>query len=517
VIDLTKESLDARMLLYNSVLVDNDVDAARMLARNDLFFLLVIVLNRKDVAREWVMARCDEVQANPDGFLDLWAREHYKSTIITFAKTIQDVLIDPEVTIGIFSHNRPAAKKFLSQIKIEFENNKYLKSIFPDVLYRDPAVDSPRWSMDNGIVVRRNGNPKEGTIEAWGLVDGQPTGSHFKKQIYDDVVTRESVTTPEQIETTTKAFQLSLNLGQDGGIRRITGTFYHQLDTYNELIKRGVPVRIYPATDDGTVDGDPVLISQKSLDDKLALMGEYVFSCQMLLNPVAVSNQGFKKDWFIQHTNTVNPEVLNRYILVDPSGSKKKKSGDYTVQWVVGTASDGNYYILDGVRDKMNLTERTKSLFDLVRKWRPISVGYEEYGLQADIEHIRYVMEQDNYRFSIIPYGGNVPKPDRIAGLVPLFSGSKIWFPPKIIFLGADGKTHDAVAEFVADEFAMYPVSSHDDMLDCLARVLDKSMGISFPTITQDLPFAITGGGNSRFRANDNYDYLRGEPIKRAG
>src|SRR4051794_14469281 len=79
----------------------------RELCRRDLFFLLVYVLHRKDVNRDWLYARCREVEAAPNGFLDLWAREHYKSTIITFALTIRDVLVDPEITVGIFSYSRP--------------------------------------------------------------------------------------------------------------------------------------------------------------------------------------------------------------------------------------------------------------------------------------------------------------------------------------------------------------------------------------------------------------------------
>lgn len=61
--------------------------------------------------------------------------------------------------------------------------------------------------------MRRKSNPKESTVEAWGLVDGQPTGKHFKLLIYDDVVTLESVTSPEMIAKVTNAWALSLNLG----------------------------------------------------------------------------------------------------------------------------------------------------------------------------------------------------------------------------------------------------------------------------------------------------------------
>lgn len=176
-------------------------------ARNDLFFLLVYVLGRRDADNDWVFERCREVEQSPNGHLDLWARGHYKSTIITFALTIQDILRDPEITVGIFSHTRPIAKAFLRQIKREFETNTELQRLFSDILYERPATESPKWSEDEGIVVKRKGNPKESTVEAWGLVDGQPTSKHYRLRVYDDVVTRESVTTPEMMAKTTEAFQ----------------------------------------------------------------------------------------------------------------------------------------------------------------------------------------------------------------------------------------------------------------------------------------------------------------------
>ena len=142
--------------------------AVRELVKADLYYLLVRVCGRQDMVNEFAFARCREVEADPNGRLDLWAREHFKSSIITFGLTIQDVLKDPDITIGIFSHTRPIAKAFLRQIMRELEGNRALHAAFPDVLWGEDVRQAPKWSEDDGIIVRRKSNPNEATVEAWG-------------------------------------------------------------------------------------------------------------------------------------------------------------------------------------------------------------------------------------------------------------------------------------------------------------------------------------------------------------
>ena len=462
----------------------------RRRAREDLFYLLTEVLGRKDIDRPWLKARCTEVQADPNGYLDLWAREHYKSTIITFGKTIQDILAshgdDPlpewggrEATIGIFSHTRPIAKGFLRQIKMEFERNTRLHALFPDIFWADTRK-APKWSEDDGIVVQRKSNPKEATVEAWGLVDGQPTSKHFLVMVYDDIVTRESVTSPEMIAKTTSALELSYNLGTDGGVKRFIGTRYHYNDSYKTVMDRGTAIqRLHPATEDGTVDGEPVLLTREALADKRRDMGPYTFGCQMLQDPKADETQGFREDW-LRYYKADASAGTNRYILVDPA-SGKRKTNDYTSVWVVGLAPDGNYNILDMVRDRLNLTQRGKLVMQLHRKWKPLQVRYERYGMMADIEYIRTLQEAENYRFEVTEVGGQTSKPDRIKRLIPLFEQGKVYLPETLHKTNYEGTVEDLVSIFVQQEYKPFPVSLHDDMLDALARIAEPELTLSWP------------------------------------
>lgn len=479
---------------------EDKIATLRDLCRNDLFFLIWFGLGRQDIWHQWLLDRCREVQEEPNECLDLWSREHYKSTVITFALSIQDILSSHgdnphpkwkgrEVTIGIFSATRPLAKGFLRQIKLELEQNEVLKQLFPDVLFIDPKGESPKWSEDDGLIVKRKSNPKEATVEAWGVVDAQPTSKHFFICVYDDLVTDTYVTSPEMIEKTNRAWELSINLGTEGGHRRYVGTIYHFNDTYRLMRQReAVKARIYPCTDDGTPTGNPVLKSREEITMKYRTMGAYTFAAQMLLNPVSDTLMGFKREW-VRYFQGSDGHGMNIYILCDPANEKKKTS-DYTVFMVVALGTDENYYILEMVRDRLSLTQRADVLFQLHKKYKRackgLQVGYEQYGMQADIAHIQDRQARENYRFDIIKLGGTMPKTDRIKKLQPIFEQKRIYLPESCYRTDYQGKTQDLVDIFLNQEYDAFPVPVHDDMLDCLARILDDDLGAFFPAIVSD-------------------------------
>lgn len=716
------------------------------LGRHDLFFLLYYLMGRVDIDHDWLYDRCRDVQYYPNNYLDLWAREHYKSTIITVGKTIQDVLNDPEITFGIFSLTRPIAKGFLFSIRSEFTDNKTLKDIYPDVLYQTPERESPRWSLDEGIIVKRKSKAKEATVEGWGLIDAMPTSRHYQVRMYDDIIDERHVGNPEIIKKSIRMWEISLSLGsaipskcypKSADIARYAGTRYHANDTYRELIKRdAAKLRLYPGTDNCQVDGSPVLWSQELMDKKRREMGSYTFgclgestmilmsdwsvkpiyevkagdvvvgwemepnkrtrlvrsivkatqqhradtveisignnvsiictpdhkwwsgkrkedrnrkiyrpagveynrlsslcrvidvsenrlpdspeaqqaaaylagifdgegtvsggsvhisqsekhhpevcerirrsfeilgfdygehkrngdsrdgqidfylrggrqaifrflmlcdpakrkqitdsmfntrylgirdrdkiksigksdrqmvynietetgnyiangycsaNCQILQDPTADQAQGFNTE-DLRYWNPQEPAWLrmNRYLLCDPAG-EKKKDNDYTVMLVIGLNDDNSYYLVDGIRDRLNLTERAKHYIRFHRLYQPNESGYEKYGKDSDIEHIEYVMQQENYRFEIIPLGGQVKKNDRIRKLIPIVESNRLYVPVRLLFMDYEKKQHDLTQELIDDEMTMFPVASHDDILDCAARITDADLGAKFP------------------------------------
>jgi len=196
---------------------------------------------------------------------------------------------------------------------------------------------------------------------------------------------------------------------------------------------------------------------------------------------------------------------MNKYLLVDPANSKNKNS-DMTAMWVVGLAADSNYYVLDMVHDRLSVQERINMVFKLHRKHRPASVGYEQTGMQSDIEHLKSKMDTENYHFTITKVGGTVPKRIRIEALQPLFRNHRIWLPQELWRADHEGRQHDLVKEFMEQEFVRYPAVKHEDRLDALAWIISPKFSVTWPEL-EDEDYKPLGAREPR--------YMRGHTRRR--
>lgn len=402
---------------------------------------------------ESVPTNCIEVDSD-DG-LYLVGKElvaTHNSSVGTFAGVIQEILIDPEITIAIMSGTNKIAIPFLTQIQMEFENNDDMKRIHSDVLWDEPRKQAPLWARDKGIIVKRKGNPKEATVEAFGVIDGMRTGRHFDLLDFDDLIDESMVDNPDIVKKVTQRWELAGNLGRHTKKTRKWhwGTRYSYQDTYGVLLERGVlKERRYPATHDGTLNGDPVMMKREEWD-KLKLSQRSTVNAQMLLNPLAGNESTFEMTK-LKHYDVI-PSILNVYILIDPSKGATKRS-DRTAIAVVGIDVGGNKYLLDGYCHRMKLSERYRLICQLKEKWenhpgvQMVKVGYERYGMQSDVEVIGEYQERDKNYFEIIelntPRQGGHAKNDRIERLEPDFNHAKFFLPHVVYHPEFGGGLHN--------------------------------------------------------------------------
>ena len=319
-----------------------ELSTLRALILDDLWFVLYFVMGVKIANHPWVVNSAREIESGPKDFtLDVWSREHFKSSLLTKAETIQDSLKDPEDSTGVFSAVRPLAKKFLFEIKETFQTSKILQACFPDIVWRDCEKEAPLWSLDEGLILRRRTNMAEPTISAWGLTEGMPTGLHFGKRKYDDIVNKDISESVEVMEKVKEKYDLSQYLGKDGGTHRVVGTFYHHNDplTYirdkKDLAGNAKYIlRLKPATDNGLANGVPVLLSQKAFDEK---KGDLGFNTQMLCNPTPLSDMRLNFSFLNRISRAFIPKGVFRMMLIDQAGdldsNVKKTGGD---SWAIG-------------------------------------------------------------------------------------------------------------------------------------------------------------------------------------
>jgi hypothetical protein len=457
------------------------VDIYQQLLTQDVWFLVYFAMGVNVANHPFWVEFCKKIDEGPQsGVLEVAAREHGKSTVITKGKSIQKALKNPEERIGIFSYVKPAAQSFLRSIKYILETSEFLKIVFLDVLYANPSSEAFRWSEEAGLYLKRRGSYSEATFEAHGLLEGMPTGKHFTGRVYDDIMTVDMADSPEMVEKVKEMFDMSVNLGVEGGWDWVIGTPYHHQDViaYVENKKKpdGTPVyltRKTPATIDGTPNGKPVLLSQERMD--ILRANPRMFRSQQLLDPTPTGEQRLCWENIpVVQPNEI-PTNLYKFICIDPASDKEVSDSWAILLLGVDPYADdlgaSDVYLLDAVIEPLDLIAAQKAVVDMYCKHPYIvRVGVEKVGASTFEIHIanalrargRYVtLELGN--LAVLRPGGR-KKELRIETALswPLLNG-KIRFSSGV---------PNAYRERLYLEMKKFPFW-HDDGLDSLSYVYD--------------------------------------------
>lgn len=470
----------------------DELEALRGLVLNDLWFVVYFVMGVPYANCKYVVERCREVEDGAaNRTLDIWARGGFKSTVITVAETVQYHLKNPEHCTCIFSYKKPAAEDFLDSVRKTYEK-EILRRCFPHLLYAKPETQAASWSLQGGITLNRsNISRKEATVEASGLLEGMLTGKHFERRIYDDIETADLAENPDQLEKCLSRFEMSRNMGtgRDDDIERVIGTYYSHCgplvgirDTEDAEGRRMYSVRVVPATDDGTPDGKPVLVSEAKLAE--LRVGRHFYS-QQLCDPTPRGSQRLDSGLLVEVEPEMVPRNLYRVMAIDAAGDDKTGKGDAWAMLVVGVepradAETGlcNVYITNATitplpeKDAPNEVVKLYLAGGYVQK-----IGVEKVGLSTTEVHVANALEQRGVRISeeagtlVILRPAGRKKADRIEKALswPLNNG-KIHISKSVPRMYRDRLRAEM------DKFPFW----HDDGLDALSYVYDMIADIRF-------------------------------------
>lgn len=463
----------------------------RNLIQNDLFFIVYFVMGIPPANHPFIVDSCKLIEDGPkSNTLDIWAREHFKSTIITIGETIQEIVKNPEKTHAIFSFKKSAAEQFLDSIRQTLKKPIMVKC-FPEILYENPETQAHRWSLQNGIVVkRRSVSRKEATVAAFGLVEGMPTGGHYDRRIYDDVETADLAKNPDQLDKCFSQFEMSDFLGTNGGTKRVVGTFYHHAGPLVRIMeierKCGglmYKSRIIPGSVDGTPNGEPVFVSEDRWEE--LQVGQH-FNQQILCDPKPSSNRSLESEYLTPVEPEFIPPDILKFMLIDPAGDQatQKNGADSWAMGVFGVQPNvdelgiSNIYILDlEIKPRTHAEAVEAAVRMYMRNGMIMKLGIEKVGQSTAEIHIanalavhhRHVSLESSTLELLKPSGRS--KVDRIVETLQWALLNNKWF------YSTDITKHDI--KRLKEEMDKFPVW-HDDGLDICAYLYDMIKGYHF-------------------------------------
>lgn len=358
-----------------------------------------------------------------------------------------------ELALYVSDSMENGVKNMRKNLEFRYEESEFLQKYMPKKSPECPngtEFTDMRWkfrNLDGNVFIVKGYGAKTG------VRGSKEMGKRPRLAVLDDLLSDDDARSPTVIaaveDTIYKAVDHALHPERNMIIW--SGTPFNAKDPLYKAVESGAwRVNVYPvcnqfpcAEEDfcgAWPDRFTYSFVKKKYETALKVGKVDTFNQELMLRIMSEEDrliQDGEVGWY-RHRNVLEfKSNFNFYITTDFAVSDKQHN-DFSVISVWAYNYNGDWYYVDGICRKQDMSANIQDLFRLVSIWRPLGVGVEVSGQQAGfIPWIQDQMMQKNIYFNLTSEGNsnkpgirpNTNKMVRFNTVIPLFKLHKIYFP----------------------------------------------------------------------------------------
>lgn len=389
---------------------------------------------------------------------------HGKSMTVTESFPSYFISKNPDKRVIAASYSDSLARKFgrLNRQKVQ----EYGAALF-NVKISDVNAAQNNW----GIGGRRGGMIATG-------IGGSITGEGADLLLIDDPFKNaeeaNSSTIREKVWAEWES-TLSTRLHKGGSVIVIM-TRWHEDDIIGRLLERSPydwqRLRLPAIAEDeddalGREIGEPLCpelgFDEEWAEKKKIEVGSRTWAALFQQRPSPAGGNIFNRHWWKFYMPEDLPKIWDKQVQSWDCTFKDSQSSDFVVGQVWGK-KQANFFLLDQVRDRLNLPETMKAIRHLTEKWPDAKAKYVEDKANGPAV-IQMLQDEIIGLIAVNPEGG---KEVRANAVSPLVEAGNVYLP------------HPSIAPWVNDlieEMTAFPNGKNDDTVDAATQALIKLQG----------------------------------------
>lgn len=386
-------------------------------------------------------------------------RGHAKSTSITEAYGLAALLFRQRDFAVVLSNTWQQSVEFLGDMKLELLENEALREAFGVKRLLKDREDDFICLMTDGYKFRVVARGAEQKVRGLKWNKRRPN-----LVLFDDLEDDEQVISLERRQKFANwFFRAVLPFGADDCLFRGSATILHFDSLAQNLSKNSEWRTLRYRAHTSFTDFSNILWPEKFTEERLrGIQRGYLekgdkdgYSQEYLNQPIAEGETFFRKEDLQEAEREQLKQPLRMFCAWDFAISKSQ-TADYTCCVVVGVASNGDFFVVDIRRARLDSKEIIDEMFSVWEAWKP-EVFYAEAGQIEKVlgPFVYQTMREKETYFNIEPRTPVLDKVSRAASWKARTRAKRVWYDKKASWWGD-----------LEEEMLQFPKGVHDDQVD---------------------------------------------------